>query len=63
MLNVILTEGAGAGLSLAQALEEVVPFVTKGFEFMTQQPMVYFVVLGVLGGAIGIFKRAKNASK
>ena len=49
--------------TLASALSEVTPFITKGFEFMTQAPMVYFIVLGLLGGAIGIFARSKRAAK
>ena len=47
---------------LAKGLEGVLPFITKAFDFMTQEPMVYFVALGVLGVAIGIFSRAKNAA-
>lgn len=47
---------------LSTALSEIVPFVTKAFEFMTQAPMVYYVALGILGAAIGIFAKAKHAS-
>ena len=49
-------------MSISDGLANVLPFITKGFEFMTQEPMIYFVVLGILGGAIGIFGRAKNAA-
>ena len=49
-------------MSISDGLTNVWPFITKGFELMTQEPMIYFVVLGILGGAIGIFGRAKNAS-
>lgn len=49
--------------TLSTALTEVTPFITKGFEFMTQAPMVYFIALGILGGAIGIFAKAKRSAK
>ena len=50
-------------MGISDGLTGILPFVTKGFEFMTQEPMIYFVALGLLGAAIGIFGRAKDASR
>ena len=59
-VNTLLT--SGTSMSISDGLSGILPFITKGFEFMTQEPMIYFVVLGILGGAIGIFGRAKAAA-
>lgn len=54
---------ATSTMGISDGLTGILPFVTKGFEFMTQEPMIYFVALGLLGAAIGIFGRAKDASR
>ena len=57
---IYLTDGATMGLS--DALEGIVPFIQKGFSFMTQEPMIYFIAVGLVGSAIGLFGLAKNVS-
>ena len=54
---------SGAGNSLTDALDTFTTFITKAFSFMTQEPMVYFVVAGLIASAIGVFKKAKKAAK
>lgn len=58
-INTVLT---GGGMSLVDGLTGVWNFVTKGFELMTTEPMIYYVALGLLGTALGIFGRAKAAA-
>lgn len=49
-------------MNLGDGLTNVLPLVKQGFDFMTQEPMIYYVVLGLLGTAIGIFAAAKRAA-
>lgn len=59
-VNVAFAEGS---VTLADALTTVEPFVTKAFSFMTQEPMIYYLVIGIIGGGIMLFGKAKRAAK
>ena len=50
-------------LGISDGLTGILPFITQGFAFMTQEPMIYYVALGLLGGAIGIFGHAKAVAR
>lgn len=50
-------------LGISDGLSGILPFITQGFAFMTQEPMIYYVALGLLGGAIGIFGHAKAVAR
>lgn len=51
------------GITLGSALSTVEPFITSAFGFMTQEPMVYYLVIGLIGGGIYLFAKAKRAAK
>lgn len=58
----MLTTVASSASWITDGLSGIVPFITKGFELVTMEPMCYYVALGLLGAAIGIFYKAKHAA-
>ncbi len=63
MLPMFLSGAGGSTFSLSTALSDVVPVVTKAFELCTTSPVSYFLVLGIVSAAIGIFGHAKNVAR
>lgn len=49
-------------IGFTDALTNFTPFVTWAFNTVTQEPMIYYVVIGLCGGALGLFARARNAA-